>query len=973
MTSNIHYIEIYINKQLVELESQESLNLRINDILFNPTKTNTTQATYSFSFDIPSTPKNDIIFGYANNLAKTNKFHTRYQAEVYADGINIFQGSLTVDKYNYRDKVYECNLVNIKINSLDDIFGDATLDKVKWEVPFSGAPTINEVNADMSTKYYFPLVSYGVFQKRPEYTDEVGSDYTSKFLIDEYNKWWIESFYPSLNCMEYIKRAFEWKGYSVGGSAFDDPIISSVYASCNLADEQIPIYNLGNPKFGRLSLSSHWSNGSNINNKYERYYDHELAFPYIPSGTKSDIRNIGGHLMPTTVLKPLIDRFTTEHCDIESIDIYDVFDSGNTHSQTTINADTYMFDPNERLIVIPADGFYKIDLTVSAVLQQGDGAIKADHWIWDIEFENGDYDTMEEPLSLKRNTPFEVQLVKNFDSDEGCELIYGKKKEVRYADYTGDGKLKTKYEDIVTCFPHEAPHWCNVPTKENELTNTTARALSARKNYDDEQDVPEGRWSHSYDGWRSLGNTYQDGETMAYDPVVNDNFICGVSSLSDGVAAIRKNGYSWSKKYETNNYVFYNSEPYLNTRYKHVRGGESEYESGVTTSFNKNEYIDAISNYAHTNDTIMASRVCCCVYLNKDDVLELKAILRHYDNTLTEEGQTNYYISADIDLDIRAISDLSYYNLKALPLTYDTDPTFPTNLRLNNFLNKEKKISEWINNFTKAFNLKITQNGNDIEIDTDKGYKKTLNYAVDIDDKVVEDSVESQYISYPREMSVRYNINTDEWGFEKTVPQEHINDDDWKEWGDSGYTVIKLNDDSYETSTQSTSVQFSYTYYDNFTWKNVDNPSQEKTISIPVIEDSQYMADGYGYSEAMKHDGYSKTQRFWFRQAPSSEFVYTSDMFGDKIYLTYPINSKNNVNLSYKDTETSILTEYFNCVPMLSSNYVNVETYLTPQEYKSIKGGALIHFDSDLYHISEINGYDASGHNPTELKLIKKV
>ena len=222
-------------------------------------------------------------------------------------------------------------------------------------------------------------------------------------------------------------------------------------------------------------------------------------------------------------------------------------------------------------------------------------------------------------------------------------------------------------------------------------------------------------------------------------------------------------------------------------------------------------------------------------------------------------------------------------------------------------------------------------------------------------------------------MSVRYSINSDEWGFEKTVPQEHINDDDWKEWGDSGYTVIKLNDDSYETSTQNTSVQFSYTYYDNFTWKNVDNPSQEKTISIPVIEDSQYMADGYGYDEAMKHDGYSKTQRFWFRQAPSSEFVYTSDMFSDKIYLTYPINSKNNVNLSYKDTETSILTEYFNCVPMLSSNYVNVETYLTPQEYKSIKGGAMVHFNSDLYLISEINGYDASGHNPTELKLIKKV
>ena len=96
MISNQHYIEIYVNGNLLELESQDSLNLRINDVLFNPTKTTTTQATYSFSFSIPSTPNNDKTFDYANNLSKLNKFHTRYKAEVYADGELIFDGSLTV-------------------------------------------------------------------------------------------------------------------------------------------------------------------------------------------------------------------------------------------------------------------------------------------------------------------------------------------------------------------------------------------------------------------------------------------------------------------------------------------------------------------------------------------------------------------------------------------------------------------------------------------------------------------------------------------------------------------------------------------------------------------------------------------------------------------------------------------------------------------------------------------------------------
>ena len=972
MILTYHHIDLYINKELVELESQESLNLRINDVLFNPTKTNTTQATYSFSFDIPSTPKNDVILGYANNLAKTNKFHTRYQAEVYADGVNVFTGSLTVDKYNYRDKAYECNLVNIKINSLEDIFGESTLNEVPWYVPFNGASTINQINADMSTKYYFPLVSYGCFQKNPVYTDEVGSDFTSKFEIDEYNKWWITSFYPSLNCMEYIKKAFEWKGYNVGGSAFSDPQINSIYASCNLADEQVPVYNLGHEKLGTLSLSCNWSNGNNVDDKYTNYLDFELNYPFIPAGVKSNKQIQQGGYFPE-VTESKIDRFDVEHCDFSSIDIYNVFDSANTQSTTTINDGTYLFDPNDRIIVIPADGFYRIDLKVTAQLKQGDGAIKADHWIINYNDDGGEIQTITEPLSFRRTSPFEVQLVKNFSTDDGCELIYGKNKEVRYADYRQQVlRPQTLYEQTVTCYPHEAPHWCDVPTKEGDLTMKTARAASKKYYQTTEGDMPPGRWSHSYNGWRSLGNTYEAGWSMAFDPVVNDNFICGVSTLSNGVTAVRKNGYSWSKLYEERNDVFYNTLAYENIKYKLMSNGERKYETGVTTSFNKNSYINAPSDYVNVSDNTFTSRVCCCVKLKRNDKLELMAILRHYDSSF-DDGQVNYYVSANIDLDIKAMSDWSYYNLKAKPLTYEMDPTFPVDLHLNNFVNKEKKISEWVNNFTKAFNLKITQTGNDIEIDTNKGLKKTVDYAVDIDDKVVADSVESQYISYPREMYVKYNINTSEWGFERTVPEEHINDEDWENWGDSGYTVIKLNDDSYETSTQNTSVQFSYTYYDNFTWHNPDNLSTTSIISIPVIEDSQYMADGYGYEEAMEHDGYSKTQRFWYRQSPSSEYVYTSDMFHDRINLSYPVNYYNNFNLSYKNTETSILTEYYNCTPLLASNFVNVSTYLTPMEYKAIKGGACIHFNDDIYYVSEINGYSPDGHNETELKLLKKV
>ena len=198
----------------MELESQERLNLRINNVLFNPTKTVTTQAEYSFSFDIPSTPNNDKILGFANNLSKVNKFHARYPAEVYADGNIIFDGSLTIQKYNAKEKMYECNLVNIKINTLEEIFGDTKMADLKWLVGFDGATTINSVNSNMSSKYYFPLVSYGVFQKNYASKDEVSATYTSKFDLDKYNKWWVESFYPSLKAWRVIALSVILQGYT---------------------------------------------------------------------------------------------------------------------------------------------------------------------------------------------------------------------------------------------------------------------------------------------------------------------------------------------------------------------------------------------------------------------------------------------------------------------------------------------------------------------------------------------------------------------------------------------------------------------------------------------------------------------------------------------------------------------------------------------------------------------------------------
>lgn len=995
MISNIHYIELWVNDQLIELESQSSLNLRINNVLFNPTKTSTTQAEFSYSFDIPSTQVNDKIFDYANVLAKTNKFHTRYPTQVYADGELIFNGSLTIQKYSAKTKKYTCNLVNIKVNTLEDIFGEAVLTDVHWDVDFSGATTINSVNFDYSKQYFFPLISYGVFQKRWESKDEVAATYTPKHQIDKYNKWWIESFYPSLNVMEEMKKCFEWKGYTVNGSAFSDPNIKYVYASCNLADDQMPIYNLGNPLFGELKLDVTWNNYQSINETVGGFGSDRRTFSNGTGGLPQDLEfpyeKVTGAVNSTS-------PNTTEY-NFSTIQFWNMMDSTNNSAATvSITNQTYMYDPTEMTVVIPADGFYKIILTASATLSGGSNVqFNADQWT--TTFKQGDEFKKREiqlKSGFKRQTPLEIQLIRNYDSN--IELIKGTKN-VEYATgnpndqdyfYSGGTYTSATYtnkSEWLTDFPHQDLYAAKAPTNTEGLLVTTSSlkggwvqgsggggtfgsSSMVTRSFGDNRrgGNTNNDSSATYNGTSQVngyGYMHKNGYPMPYDQAVSPAFICGFSSLGDGTVSVMRNGNSWSKMCTIENKLFAN-----------VRGMDyveitPSATTTTSTEYCMNIYRNSPLNTISVTDSTMNGSVACCVYLRKNDVLELVAVQRDYD------GQ-KYACSAQCHLEISAISPREYTALLADDeFNYYSDTEFPKQLNLFNFTNKETKISDWISNIQQAFNLEIITSGDNVEINTNKGIRKDITYAIDIDDRVSSDEAEAEYISYPKEMSVQYSINTDEYGFWLTVPSDKHNLEDWAKYGDSGFTVIQLNDDSYETSTQNTTVPFSYTYYDEFTFKDVNQSGEETgwqtTISIPTISKYDYMAEGYNYEESEKYDGYSLTQRFWYRDQPSQEYVYLSDHLKEQVWLTYTSNFWNDFNLSYKDTEKSIATEYFNIHPMLASNYVNVDAYLTPEEYKSIKGGALIHYDSDLYYCSEISGYDPSGANLTTLKLIKKI
>lgn len=957
-----HYIEIYVNGNLLELESQDSLNLRFQNTIYDPEKITSTQAEYSFEFNIPSTPNNDKIFNYANNLSKLNKFRCRFDAEVYGDGTLIFEGTLTLN--GFKDKMYKCNLVSVKTYSLEDIFGDAVLTDVPWSIPFEGggntAHTIDYYNQVTSSGVTFPFVSYGAFQKMPYNEDDAGKDYTSKYDLDKYNRWYVESFAPSLNMLEYIKRAFNWKGYTVGGDVFRNPNLNTIFMSTNLASEQVPTYNIGNPKFGSVELSTV------LTTTPGGAYAQELKFPYYM----------------ITAKQSNVTYDVEKEYNFKDIEVYDML-----QGSVTVARPTYMYQPDEHIIVIPADGFYKIEMSVTASLNTNTKFTAAQYTRYNQAEEELHEEDLELTPGLTEITPLEIALVRNYE--DNYELIKGKNN-TEYVDGNPNDEIAwdryTNQRNWQTCYPHEDPYSSDLPSEKNDMTfknssnrmggqrdssstSSSGNRMGGQRTRGGTIDMEPGRnWSYM-----NFGYIYNDGEIMAYDQAVSEAFICGFSSLKGGTVAVMKNGYSWSKSNATQNEAFYPEIGYSRL-YREQGTGNIETEQ---TRFNENTYINTPISRASSTDRNLTGSLSCMVYLKKNDVLELIAVHRGYH---TEVGNVvRYSTTSNVNLKITAHSPRHYEALKADHMNrYEAPTEFPVNLKVTDFLNKEKKVSDWMQNVIDAFNFEYIQNGNNIEINSRKKFEPLGIGMVELDNRVNTADAESEIIEYPKSMSVRYKIDTEEHGFYITVPPEHLNDDNWKEYGDSGFTIVKLNDDSYVTTESNKDTQFSYTWYDNFNWFPVDSSFNQQAgadptiLRIPVISKEEYMIDGYDYTESMKHDGYSLTQRFWYKPKSTNSYVYLRTYPAERVNLYLPVNSNNGLNLSYKDTEKSLLSEYFNLTPYLSSNYVTVEAYISADEYTMIKNGAAIHFDSDVYLPVEISGYDPSGENPTEIKMMKK-
>lgn len=945
-----HSVELYVNGESIEFFSQEKLNLRFNSVFANPTKIQTTSAEYSFTFTLPITEKNNKIFDFANVPSKRNKFNKRYPTTVAVDGILIFNGEIIVSSVDA--KGYNCNLYINRLNTVETIFGDSLMTDIDgWEIDYHQDSTINEYNNKTDISYpqdcFFPLISYGMFQKNPT----SGGTYTLKHTIDEYNRFYNESFYPSINLLKLVKKCFEHKGYEVTGDIFDDEVARHIFTSTSLADGQDPKYNYGLDEIGKLNVGF---NFNSVNGTISTDGVANVA-TYVPY-------SVGDDMMIT-----IKDSYGGEGNIYEYNNIYDIWSQKSDFLSITGAENKNLW--RENMIVAPIDGYYKIKMNYEIEIP----STFTQYPCYTYERNNSSRSKAVEKVSYTPLATFEdhwteLQLVRN-NSDENCGMI-------------------------------------------------TPTAIGGDVAFS-RQSIPSGAIGNSIQVYPQEALSLNDGSitcyspktatsVLAFDPRVNKNFVIG-QCASDPYyfPAVIKNGRSWDSSCAEENKSRYNCDGYRgwSKEWKTSssgRGGAYAYTSS-NTDYNKNTLNgSSISVSVSSSKKKVTGNIEAIVFLKKNDYLQLKLIQRHWVNKKQDDvegddetiqrpsartsGRINTTTEYMTDAQVKVTGNILFqaYAPDTLSISNDSafnfgsDSKFSKKLDLSEFLNKDEKMADFINNFIREFNLSYSQSNKVITLNKQKINMNADKRAINLTDRVSDDDYTLEEIDFPSKMYVAYTIADDERGMytsaEKNATDEQIQSNNWLDYADRGYDKVEMMEDEY-ASEESATTKTSYNWYEDF---HISYDNQNADISIPIQAKDEWMIEGYKNEEMMKKDGYGLKRRYWFPSGLTTNYVSLLNNPSRKVYIYLCKSIYDGCELSYKvpggstSAQETLLTRYFNVFFDCDTNYLTFDAYLTTDEYLAIKNGCNIVVDDDVYIVTEIEGYDVSGHNTTKITAIKK-
>ncbi|MDR0825236.1 MAG: hypothetical protein LBN74_09090 [Prevotella sp.] len=363
-------IELYIKNRLCDIDSPESLGIRLKRQFINPAELSVKDAQKSYEITLPATPANNEIFSYANVEETQGKFRVYEDARLYADGILILDGKFRLSEIS--GEGYKGNLGVPAPLTVKDIFGETMMNQAgKWMIPFKGVESITGYNTGVYNKSkfkdgapcIFPLVLYGLLPKNSNTEKNPDKElFDSNVFLNN------NDLPPSVNCLQMLERIFANANYKLAGTAMNDECLRKLYVSYkNLYEYEMP-WNAP-----QMKIKGKW-------------YNYDADTKWIEAFLFENLEGGQNNLNTATV-----NLFSCNRTEIEEV----VDDEHNIE----IAEKPSMYDPDIKIkFKVPRSGLYKVEFDASIIM--GNGYFRhSDAW---YGINGGNFDRKYE-LKLVRN------------------------------------------------------------------------------------------------------------------------------------------------------------------------------------------------------------------------------------------------------------------------------------------------------------------------------------------------------------------------------------------------------------------------------------------------------------------------------------------------------------------------------------------------------------------------------------------
>ena len=246
--------EIFVNNELIELFNDETIviSYAVNNLF----EIESRQGTYSNSFKIPATKKNNIILGFTNNVLSVSDLpYLKLPCLIYVDGILQVEGIAQI--LTATPSEYEVRVLGSNANWFE-LISDKSLQTALQGCEYTHLWNYPNVTANRSNNwpdvFVYPNIDYGGLFFEPI----AGPPYTADWF----------KLYPAVYCKYLFKQIFDNVGLTIDSDWFDnDPLFAKQIIPFCSEFKRDKVYNL----------------------RDSGYWDGPISTPYLPVFSVHDV------------------------------------------------------------------------------------------------------------------------------------------------------------------------------------------------------------------------------------------------------------------------------------------------------------------------------------------------------------------------------------------------------------------------------------------------------------------------------------------------------------------------------------------------------------------------------------------------------------------------------------------------------------------------------------------------------------